>query len=159
VQVDYDPTRISYEQLLQAFWSGHDASAAPFSMQYLSIIFYHNDAQKAAALESKAQEEARTGRMMTTAIIPYTDFYLAEDYHQKYNLRGSALFPEISAIYPDTKDPVNSTAAARLNGYLGGYGDIATVKTQINQFGLSAAGQKKLLELIASGLSPACPVP
>jgi peptide-methionine (S)-S-oxide reductase len=159
VQVDYDPTRVSYEQLLQAFWNGHDASSIPWSTQYLSIIFYHNDTQKAAVLKSKAEEEARIGREIRTAIVPYTKFYMAEDYHQKFNLRGSDIFSEISAIYPHTKDLVASTAAARLNGYLGGYGDIATVKAQVDQFGLSEAGQKELLELIAGGLSPACPAP
>jgi peptide-methionine (S)-S-oxide reductase len=159
VQVDYDPTVISYEQLLQAFWNSHDASADPYSQQYASIIFFHNKAQESAALESKAQEEARTGREIITAIVPYTKFYLAEDYHQKYYLQSSILFSEISVIYPGMNDMVISTAAARLNGYLGGYGDAAKAKAQIDQLGLSEAGQKELLKLIESGLTPVCPAP
>jgi peptide-methionine (S)-S-oxide reductase len=159
VQVDYDPTVISYEQFLQAFWNSHDASADPYSSQYLSIIFYHNEAQHTAALKSKAQEEARTNREIKTSIVPYTKFYIAEDYHQKYYLQSSVLFSEISAIYPGMNDMVNSTAAARLNGYLGGYGDAATAKAQIDHLGLSEAGQKELLKLIESGLAPVCPAP
>jgi peptide-methionine (S)-S-oxide reductase len=84
---------------------------------------------------------------------------MAEDYHQKFALQMSALFSEITAIYPDMKDVVNSTAAARLNGYLGGFGDVETVKAQLDQLGLSEAGKTTLLELIESGLAPACPAP
>jgi peptide-methionine (S)-S-oxide reductase len=155
--MDFDPALISYDQLLQAFWNGHDASASPLSAQYRSIIFYHSDAQKVAALKSKAQEEARTGREIKTDIAPYTQFYMAENYHQKYNLQASDLFPEMSAIYPNISDLVNSTAAARLNAYLGGYGDSTTAKAQLDQLGLSEAGKKELLKLIDNGLSPVCP--
>jgi len=157
--MDFDPARISYEQLLDAFWNSHDASAATYSTQYSSRIFYHDEEQRAAAVESLAREEARSGSKIQTTIIPYTAFYLAEDYHQKYYLRGSALFGEISLIYPDTSGLVNSTAAARLNGYLGGYGDAASARAQVDQFGLSENGKKELLRIIERGLSPVCPVP
>jgi peptide-methionine (S)-S-oxide reductase len=159
VQVDFDPTLVSYQQLLQAFWNSHDASAAAYSSQYSSIIFYHDEKQKAAAMESLTREEARSGSKIQTTIIPYSRFYMAEDYHQKYYLRGSELFGEISLIYPNTDSLVKSTAAARLNGYLGGYGDAVAAKAQLEMFGLSEAGKNRLLKLIESGLSPVCPVP
>jgi peptide-methionine (S)-S-oxide reductase len=128
--------------------------------QYRAIIFYHNEAQKTAAVASLEREENRLGRMVPTAILPYTTFYPAEDYHQKYYLRSNTeLFGEISQIYPDAKDLMNSMAAARLDGYLGGFGDVATVKAQINEFGLSPAGQQELLQTIEHGLQPVCPVP
>lgn len=160
VQADYDPSRISYEQLLDAFWYGHDPTADALSIQYRSAIFYHNEAQKTAAIESMARQEARRGRKIQTAIIPYTQFFLAEDYHQKYYLRGQFdLFREIAAAYPDANEFVNSTAAARLNGYLAGYGDEATVKSQLDEYGLSEAGKETLLQIVGVGLLPACPVP
>jgi peptide-methionine (S)-S-oxide reductase len=158
VQVDYDPARVSYDQLLDAFWNSHNASADAYSNQYRSIIFYHDEDQRAAATASLAREEARSGLKIQTAIILYTGFYLAEDYHQKYYLRDSDLFSEISSIYPANADFVNSTAAARLNGYLGGNGDTAAAIAQLGQFGLSEEGKKELLKIVERGLSPVCPV-
>lgn len=159
VQVVYDPTRISYGQLLDAFWHSHYPTAGFGSNQYRSVIFYHKEAQKTAAIESKAREEERLGVELPTAILLYTNFYLAEDYHQKYYLRSNpVLFQEISLVYPDLEDLLNSTAAARLNGYTAGFGEEATVKAQIDELGLSAAGQKELLGIIEHGLQPVCPV-
>ena len=65
----------------------------------------------------------------------------------------------MSAIYPNPRDFLDSTAAARINGYLGGYGDQETLKTQANRLGLSEAGQRKLIQMTSHGLKPACPVP
>ena len=158
VQIDYDPSRVSYERLLDVFWRSHDPTADTWSTQYRSAIFYHNDGQKKTIMESKQREEARLGRKIQTAILPYSRFYLAEDYHQKYYLRGQReLFHDISSIYPDPKDLVNSTVAARLNGYAAGYGEQETVKAQLDQFGLSDAGKRKLLQIAGRGLEPVCP--
>jgi peptide-methionine (S)-S-oxide reductase len=111
-------------------------------------------------MESMAREETRLGRKIQTAVIPYTNFYLAEDYHQKYYLRtNSALFGDISMIYTDSSDLLNSTAAARLNSYIAGFGDEATAQAQLNELGLSADGQKELLKIIEHGLEKVCPVP
>jgi len=158
VQVDYDPGQITYEKLLDAFWCSHDPTTG-FG-QYRSIIFYHNEAQKTAAMESIAREEARLGRKIPTAVISYTNFYLAEEYHQKYYLRtNSTLFLEISLIYTDSSDLLNSTAAARLNSYIAGFGDEDTVQAQLDEYGLSADGRKELLRIIERGLEKVCPVP
>ncbi|MFH1031597.1 MAG: hypothetical protein V1767_03400 [Chloroflexota bacterium] len=53
---------------------------------------------------------------------------------------------------------MNSTAAARLNGYAGGYGDKETVERHLNELGLSDAGKKRLIQISGQGLEPACPV-
>jgi peptide-methionine (S)-S-oxide reductase len=160
VQVDYDPGIISYEQLLDAFWRSHYPSSGFGSNQYRSVIFYHNEAQETAAMESKAREEERQGIKLQTVILPYTNFYLAEDYHQKYYLRtNSVLFQEISLVYPDNNDLVNSTAAARLNSYVAGFGDEAIAKTRLDEYGLSAAGREELLKVVERGLKPVYPVP
>lgn len=156
MQVEYDPGHVTYEELLNAFWCSNHLTVG--TGQYRSIIFYHNETQKTAAMESLAREEARLGRKIQTAIIPYTNFYLAEDYHQKYYLRtNSILFDEISLIYTDLSDLLNSTAAARLNGYIAGFGDEAAV--QLDGLGLSADGQKELLQIIEHGLETVCQVP
>lgn len=160
IQIDYDPTQISYRQLLDVFWSSHNPIYEPWSRQYKSTIFFHSEEQKRLAIETKDSEEARLGRRIFTEIIPFSEFYLAEDYHQKYYLRReSALMEEFSAIYPATEDFIASTAAARINGYVGGYGILATLEEEPSIFGLSEAGIKRLLEIAARGLEQICPLP
>jgi peptide-methionine (S)-S-oxide reductase len=151
IQIDYDPTKISYEELLAIFWDSHNPAQPPFSRQYKSIIFYHNDEQKKLALETKARVEAELNASVLTEIIPAGEFYLAEAYHQKYYLQGVPQFKqEFSAIYPDTDDFIASTAAARVNGYLGGNGTLASLQAEIDSFGLSSESKQKLLDIVSS---------
>ena len=162
IQIDYDPSRISYEELLAIFWDTHSPTF-PSSRQYMSIIFYDNDEQKIQALASRDREEAQIKSKLYTEIIPAGEFYLAEDYHQKYYLRQmSKLGQELQTIYPATEDFINSTAAARVNGYVGGYGLLTTLEEEIDSLGLSPSGKEKLLKTFRSleqmGLTQ-CPVP
>lgn len=91
VQVDYDPSRLSYDDLLTVFWENHDPTTLnrqgpDVGTQYRSAIFYHDDEQKEAAIKSK-EERDRSGRYrrpIVTEITPATEFYMAEDYHQQY---------------------------------------------------------------------------
>ncbi len=120
-------------------------------MQYKSAIYYHDEEQKRLALESKARLEAELNETIFTEILPYSRFYLAEDYHQKYYLRNVAdLRKEMTAIYPDINDFVNSTAVARVNGYVGGKRDIEILRQEIDGYGLSPAAKQRLLEMAAS---------
>ena len=149
VQLEYDPTRISYQELLDVFWAGHSPDRPAWSRQYASIIFYHDEEQRRLAEASKGQYEAQCGCRVYTEIIPAATFYLAEDYHQKYQLQQSSTFMDVfAAIYPDPVDFVNSTAAARVNGYLGGYGTPADLQAEIDDLGLSPEAQEALLEIV-----------
>lgn len=160
IQIDYDPTRISYRQLLGVFWSSHSPIYEPGSRQYMSVVFYHSEEQQRLAIDMKESEEARLGRDIFTEIVPFKEFYLAEDYHQKYYLRQEpALMQDFKAIYPATKDFIASTAVARVNGYAGGYGESATLEEELKILGLSESGRKRLLEISARGLEPICPLP
>jgi methionine-S-sulfoxide reductase len=151
VEIDYDPSRISYAELLDIFWRSHNPTSAPYSTQYKSAIFYHDEEQKRLAEESKADEEQKRSRIIQTEIIPFTRFYLAEDYHQKYYLRARPdLANELHAVYPDLTDYVNSTAVARLNGYIGGNGDRETLQRELDSYGLSSQGKQRLLDLVGS---------
>ena len=159
IQIDYDPTRITYEELLAVFWDSHSPTAQPWSRQYMSIIFYHNEEQRAIAVESKEFQEDKLGHSIVTEIIPFSQFYLAEDYHQKYYLTSEPnLVKELRGIYPDIHDFIASTAVARLNGYAGGYGTIETLEDDLDSFGLSEAGKIRLLEIAERGLVAGCPV-
>lgn len=112
---------------------------------------FHNDEQKQLALETRDQEAAKLKGTMYTEIIPLNEFYLAEEYHQKYYLQQvPELMREFRDIYPAVGDIINSTAAARVNGYVGGYGSLKALKTEINDLGLSPAGDKILLEMYQS---------
>lgn len=89
VQIEYDPTKITYEQVLEIFWDVHDPTTlnrqgADAGTQYRSIILYHNDAQKLAAEKSKAAAARKFKEPITTEIGPLKTFYTAEDYHQDY---------------------------------------------------------------------------
>lgn len=132
------------------FWKMNDARTQVPSTQYRSIVFYHNDGQREIAGKMKAQEEARTGATIFTEIVPFIRFHLAEGYHQKYYLRGVGdIAAEYLAVYPDLKDFIDSTAAARVNGYLGRYGTKAQLEEEIDSLGLSEKGRKRLLGIIA----------
>jgi len=160
IQIDYDPTKVTYEELLEVFWDSHYPTAQPWSRQYMSIVFYHNEEQRRLAIESKELEQSQLGRDIATEIIPFSAFYLAEDYHQKYYLRQEAgLVRELIAIYPDISDFIDSTAVARLNGYVGGYGTPETLEKELNSLGLSEAGEKSLLAIADRGLVPGCALP
>jgi methionine-S-sulfoxide reductase len=148
IQIDYDPTQITYEELFDVFWSNHNPTSRSFSRQYAAIAFVHDEEQRKVAEETKAREAEERGRAIHTEITDYTRFWRAEDYHQKYRLRGvNELFAELQAIYPNTDDLVDSTAAARVNGYVGGHGTTEQLEDEIGRLGLSEEGQEKLREI------------
>ena len=148
LQIDFDPALISYKNLLDIFWREHDPTYRAGSRQYQSAIYYHNETQKELAMETKALEERRRNKKIQTEILPFGKFYLAEDYHQKYQLRQRRqLMTEFKTFYSRNIDFVNSTAAARVNGYVGGHGAPDEIKANLASLGLSTAGQKRLLEI------------
>ncbi len=164
MEIDFDPRLISYRELLAIFWEVHSPGSRPWSRQYQAAIFYHNAAQKRLALETKRQVAARLRGEVFTQILPAGKFYQAEDYHQKYFLRRDpVLLNELTRIYPSTKDLVASTAAARLNGYVAGYGNRAGLEAELTSLGLSPAGNKELLSLVSKPESVrsahGCPLP
>jgi len=91
IEIKYDPEKISYQDLLALFWQIHDPTTLnrqgpDVGSQYRSAIFYHNDEQKALALQSKLELEQRGvfNAPIVTQITPASVFYPAEDYHQSY---------------------------------------------------------------------------
>jgi peptide-methionine (S)-S-oxide reductase len=91
VEVEYDPDLVSYDRLLEVFWSNHDPTTLDrqgpdYGTQYRSVVFAHDDSQKAAAQEMKERLAAsgRFRRPIVTAIEPASTFWRAEDYHQQY---------------------------------------------------------------------------
>lgn len=158
VQIEYNPARISYGELLRVFWNSHNPVYEASSRQYMSIIFYHNDGQRRLAIETKEQEEREKGRRVFTDIVPAGSFYLAEDYHQKHFLRQvPEIMRELAAIYPDINDFVASTAVARVNAYLAGYGLLEDLKEEVGSFGFTSHAEAVFVEIAAHRVrSPTC---
>jgi peptide-methionine (S)-S-oxide reductase len=151
IQIDFDPTQISYQRLLDFFWRAHNPTSRSWSRQYRAAIFFHNEEQQRLALESRDREAPRINGKILTEILPAAEFYLAEDYHQKYYLRQDFFLDnEFRKMFPSGRDFVNSTAAARVNGYISGYGTRAALKEEMDQLGLSEAGRKRLLDRVPS---------
>ena len=149
LQIDYDPSKITYEKLLDLFWEDHDPTSRSWSRQYKSAVFYHDEEQKRLASVSRDRRAAQLGKTIHTEVLPYSRFYAAEDYHQKYYLRGNRqISRQFQHHYPQAVDFMNSTAAARVNGYLGGYGSSASLKGEIDRLGLSEAAREELLEKV-----------
>lgn len=157
LQIDYDPVRISYKDLMDIFWESHDPSIRSWSRQYRAAIFYHTDSQKRLALETKANLQSTLKTEIVTDVVPFTEFYLAEDYHQKHALQHSYEYmQELKSIYPSFHDIVFSTAAARLNGYLGGYGTLQILRTELDSYGLSEKAKEHLFDFVKASSRFAC---
>jgi peptide-methionine (S)-S-oxide reductase len=91
VRVEYDPSRVSFEKLVELFWQIHDPTTLnrqgpDIGTQYRSVIFYSDERERAAAQESKRRldESGKFRRPIVTQIVPAAKFYPAEDYHQRY---------------------------------------------------------------------------
>jgi peptide-methionine (S)-S-oxide reductase len=89
VEVWFDPTVVSYEELLSRFWQIHNPTTRnrqglDFGSQYRSAIFFHSPEQEAAALASRGRIQAEHRRDVVTQIAPASAFYRAEEYHQRY---------------------------------------------------------------------------
>ena len=96
VQVEYDPSQVSYEQLLEVFWEAHDPTTLnrqgpDVGTQYRSAIFVDGPEQEATALTSRERRQADLRRPIVTEITPATTFWRAAEYHQHYlEKRGAA---------------------------------------------------------------------
>jgi peptide-methionine (S)-S-oxide reductase len=126
------------------------------------VVFYHDERQKTLALKTRDQVAARIKAPVATAILPAGPFTLAEGYHQKYYLRlRPELLAEFEAIYPTPEALAGSTAAARVNGYLAGYGAPAALQAELDGLGLSPNSRRKLIDWVgatAHRSGPGCPV-
>jgi peptide-methionine (S)-S-oxide reductase len=89
IEVEFDPARISYEELLETFWRLHDPTqlnrqGPDVGSQYRSAIFFHSPEQERTAIASRDRAQSRFRRPIVTEITPAGPFYRAEEYHQRY---------------------------------------------------------------------------
>lgn len=93
LQIVFDPSKISYDDILDFFFRLHDPTTAnrqgnDIGTQYRSAIFYHDDAQRDAAQRAIQRAQPKWPRPIVTEVVPFTNFYEAEDFHQDYLQRN-----------------------------------------------------------------------
>ncbi|XP_034111799.1 peptide methionine sulfoxide reductase isoform X2 [Drosophila albomicans] len=137
LEIDYDPTVVSFKELLELFWNNHEYGlTTPIKRQYASLILYHDDEQKEIAEASKKEEQVRRApEVITTDIAPKENFFAAEDYHQKYRLQGHKDLAASLNLSPQLLQ--SSYVATKLNGYLAGVGGIEQFKSEADTLGLT----------------------
>ena len=138
LEVDFDPTQISFKEIVDLFWESHNPVGSARSSQYKSAIWFADETQRAIIEASLPPLIGRYSKPLTTEILPLETFYNAEDYHQKYCLqRNGGLMKSFLAMYPNFQGFVDSTAAARLNGFAAGHGTRAMFDKEKESYGFS----------------------
>jgi hypothetical protein len=142
VEVDFDPKEISFAKIMEIYAQAPNVDSPSSRRQYRNVVFYHDSTQQQTA----QQVLDRLGKSKV-ALEPFRDFTRAEDYHQKYHLQLSTpLMKDCYKLFPDSRSFVDSTATARINGFLMGHGDAEQVKKDLPQLGLSPESQETLLK-------------
>jgi len=125
IQITFDPSIISYAKLLEIFWHMHDPTTLnrqgnDIGTQYRSAIFYHNDEQKQLALASREalEKSGSYERPVVTEIVPFTNFFAAENYHDDYYDRNRSqpycmlvIDPKVKKLLKEYKDVVKDEQA------------------------------------------------
>ena len=149
LQIDFDPTVITYDDLLAILWTNHDPTRPAYSVQYRAAIWCDGETQMASARSSGERAAAARGGPLTTAIEPLGRFHRAEEYHQKYRLRRQpTIEAELVSRYGSDRAMVDSTAAARLNGLLSGHGRRDEIAEIVPMLALSPASEMALQSTI-----------
>jgi peptide-methionine (S)-S-oxide reductase len=151
-QVDYDPARLSYEALLEHFWKEADPTERPYGRQYMSAIFYADEAQKQLALATGRRAMAGKSGPMLLPILPLDTFHRAEDYHQKYYLRRyTALMREFGAY--SEREFEDSTVAMWLNACVAGELKREDLVAELERLALPETDLQRLLKLAQGALA------
>ena len=151
-QVDYDPARLSYEALLAEFWKEADPTERPYSRQYMSAVFFADEAQKRLAMATGKRAMAGLEGPMLLPLLPLGRFYRAEDYHQKYYLRRyTTLMREFQAY--SEREFEDSTVAMWLNACVDGQWKREDLEAELGRLGLPEAEHHRLSRLVHTALS------
>ncbi len=162
VQVDFDKKTVSFDELLNLFWASHDPTSSNNSRLYQKAVFYHNESQRLTAKRSLQEQAEKLGRPITSTIEP-VQFSIARESEQKYYLRHDAvLWKEFKQHYPKTTGVTDSAAAAKVNGYLGGFSNRELFQRYAPSLGLSDSALKRLGKKVpekAGHYLPKCSLP
>ena len=144
-QVDFDPEKISFDELLAIFWSEHNPCARPWSTQYKAILFFEGEAQREAAEKSLAKLEKSLSTPVRTELLAVGTFYRAEAYHQKYTLRRhDALMADLRELYPSERAFQDATAVAKVHAHIDRHLDLQALRRELAGLGLRVVGEQSL---------------
>ncbi|GAA3405738.1 peptide-methionine (S)-S-oxide reductase MsrA [Paenibacillus hodogayensis] len=153
VELDYDPDRLTLEQLLSLFWNNHN----PINIndykgrQYQSLVLYRDEAQRAVVATVLREREQQGKGRPATEIAPFHTFYPAEDRHQKYYLKR---FPDavnkLGQLYPTLEELRDATLPARLNGLAKGYGNLTDILNEIAEWPIGESERDAMVRLVKS---------
>ena len=152
VRIEFDPGKVRYSELADFFWSSHDPGSKPGSRQYMAAVFYHTEDQKRLILEARDRSLSDTKGNIFTQILPASEFYPAEEYHQKYSLQKErTMMKVLSEAYPDRQALFDSPAAARLNSYFARHITIEELREALSNLDdLPPGAREKLLDSVSS---------
>lgn len=151
IQIAFDPSLLSYEDILRIFWDSHDAvkDRSYKGRQYLSQLIVHSTEQLESAQKVKSEWEKQNGKRIGTEIHYDLPFYPAEDRHQKYFLkRFDKAMDTLLPLFPDHTSFVYSTITARLNGFVRENGRLSDIKEEIGDWQLSEDAEAVLRETL-----------
>lgn len=145
ISIDYDPTKITYLQLLDLFWNNHEYGLTKRQKrQYMSLILTHSAEQREIATKSRDDEQVkRAPEVIITEIADAREYYPAEDYHQKYRLQQHKALCATLALTPELLQ--TSYVAAKLNGYVAGVGGVKQFLAEADSLGLNES-QKEYVQ-------------
>jgi peptide-methionine (S)-S-oxide reductase len=162
VQIDFDPTVISYAELVDLMLALHDPGADSGHTQYDSLVLAQDEQQLQTARERVQAASARLGKPLATRIETLKKFWPAEDYHQKFYLRKDrTLLAQFRGMFGDDEVALrDSTAAMRVNGYASLGGTQARLDGEVESFGLSEPVRAHLDSLVGeTAVGAACALP
>jgi len=149
IQIDFDPEKVSYANLLELFFSNHNPTWPSPIRQYASAIFYQGEEQKRKAKEAMDEAAKRYGEKISTELLPYESFTRAEDYHQKYYLRNTpAITDQYKKVFPSEGAFTDSTAVTRVNGYIGGNGSTEQLEKEKTELGINTGSIDALRKIL-----------
>ncbi|WP_423190407.1 peptide-methionine (S)-S-oxide reductase MsrA [Alkalibacterium sp. f15] len=151
IQIDFDSSLLSYEDILQIYWDSHDAvkDRSFKGRQYLSLLIVHSTNQRETVELIKIEWEKRHGKTIGTEIQYDRPFYPAENRHQKYFLkRFPKAMESILPLFSDHQHFTDSTIAARLNGFVRENGRLNDIKDEISDWQLTDEEENVLQNML-----------
>lgn len=151
VQIKFNPEQLRYEDVLRHFWRNHYPNRDEYKgRQYISMLHVHSREQEAVVNTVKAEMEEELGEPIETEIVPFTAFAPAEARHQKYYLKHyPKALAQLIDFFPSEELLHDSTFAARLNGFVKGFGNRDALLEEIEGWPLADEDRRVLQAKLA----------